>query len=372
MESTLIILSIPIFFAFIGVELCVARRRGRRALPLRRLDRQPRQRHRPADHRRLRRPDHRRRLRLRLRPRAPRHASRRARSSPGSCSSSPSTSATTCSTAPRHRVNFLWAGHVVHHQSEEYNLSVALRQSWFGQQLTRVGLLPAARRSPASRRRCSSSCSRSTRSTSSGSTRAWSAASARSSGCSTRRRTTACTTASTRATSTRNYAGIFIIWDRLFGTFEPEGDEPVYGLVKPLGSFNPLWANLHYWFEIGAHVAAHAPPASTRSARLVRAARVAPGRSRRHRSSCPSPIAPARRCVRHAQPHARSLGGVAFAGVFGRRLVVHLRRRHRRRGAAGDRRRRGPGDLAGVITLGAIYSPAARAMIASAPRRSRR
>jgi alkylglycerol monooxygenase len=35
-----------------------------------------------------------------------------------------------------HRVNLLWAGHVVHHQSEEYNYSVALRQSWFGQQLT--------------------------------------------------------------------------------------------------------------------------------------------------------------------------------------------------------------------------------------------
>lgn len=30
-----------------------------------------------------------------------------------------------------HEVNFLWAIHVVHHQSEEYNLSVALRQAWF-------------------------------------------------------------------------------------------------------------------------------------------------------------------------------------------------------------------------------------------------
>ncbi|MGZ3443814.1 MAG: sterol desaturase family protein, partial [Polyangia bacterium] len=50
----------------------------------------------------------------------------------------------------------------------------------------------------------------------------------------------------------RNYAGVLIIWDRLFGTFEPEGDEPVYGLVKPLGSFNPLWANTHRWFEIAA------------------------------------------------------------------------------------------------------------------------
>ncbi len=48
----------------------------------------------------------------------------------------------------------------------------------------------------------------------------------------------------------RNYGGVFIVWDRLFGTFqeEREDDPVVYGLRKPLNSFNPLWANLHvYW-----------------------------------------------------------------------------------------------------------------------------
>ncbi|HWE29517.1 MAG TPA: sterol desaturase family protein, partial [Polyangia bacterium] len=50
----------------------------------------------------------------------------------------------------------------------------------------------------------------------------------------------------------RNYAGVLIVWDRLFGTFEPESVAPVYGLVKPLGSFNPLWANLHRWVEIAS------------------------------------------------------------------------------------------------------------------------
>jgi len=50
----------------------------------------------------------------------------------------------------------------------------------------------------------------------------------------------------------KNYAGVFIIWDRLLGTFEPEGVEPVYGLVKPLGSFSPLWANVHRWVEIAS------------------------------------------------------------------------------------------------------------------------
>jgi hypothetical protein len=41
-----------------------------------------------------------------------------------------------------------------------------------------------------------------------------------------------------------------IVWDRLFGTFAREGDEPVYGITKPLRSFNALWANLDYWSEM--------------------------------------------------------------------------------------------------------------------------
>lgn len=51
----------------------------------------------------------------------------------------------------------------------------------------------------------------------------------------------------------RNYAGILIIWDRLFGTFEPErADEPCrYGVVKNLGDFNLLRAAFHEWVAIG-------------------------------------------------------------------------------------------------------------------------
>ncbi len=48
----------------------------------------------------------------------------------------------------------------------------------------------------------------------------------------------------------KNYAGMFIIWDRLFGTFELEVDQPVYGITRPLRSWNPLWANLYYWIEL--------------------------------------------------------------------------------------------------------------------------
>ena len=48
----------------------------------------------------------------------------------------------------------------------------------------------------------------------------------------------------------RNYGGVFILWDRLFSSFQEElAEEPVYfGLRKPLRSWNPLWANIHvYW-----------------------------------------------------------------------------------------------------------------------------
>jgi sterol desaturase/sphingolipid hydroxylase (fatty acid hydroxylase superfamily) len=63
----------------------------------------------------------------------------------------------------------------------------------------------------------------------------------------------------------RNYAGILIIWDRLFGTFEPETDEeaPRYGIVRNLGDFNLIRAVFHEWVAIGADLA-HA-----RSAREV-------------------------------------------------------------------------------------------------------
>jgi len=47
----------------------------------------------------------------------------------------------------------------------------------------------------------------------------------------------------------RNYAGILIVWDRLFGTFQPELDEEPcrYGIVKNLGDFNILRAVFHEW-----------------------------------------------------------------------------------------------------------------------------
>ncbi len=48
----------------------------------------------------------------------------------------------------------------------------------------------------------------------------------------------------------KNYGGILIIWDRIFGTFEPEKAKVKYGITTPLNSYNPLWANTHAWFEM--------------------------------------------------------------------------------------------------------------------------
>ncbi len=48
----------------------------------------------------------------------------------------------------------------------------------------------------------------------------------------------------------RNYGGILIIWDRLFGSFQEEEETPVYGVTKPLRSYNPVWANVEYWVEM--------------------------------------------------------------------------------------------------------------------------
>ncbi len=146
-----------------------------------------------------------------------------------------------------HEVNLLWAAHVVHHQSEFYNLGTALRQTSSGVLLGWLFYLPMALlgvpvevfaaaalidllyqfwihteligslgwfdrwfASPSNHR---------------------------------------VHHAVNQRYLDRNYGGILIIWDRLFNSFEPEDlNEPcVYGTRAPLGSFNPLWANLEVY-----------------------------------------------------------------------------------------------------------------------------
>ncbi|MFZ4690767.1 MAG: sterol desaturase family protein [Polymorphobacter sp.] len=56
----------------------------------------------------------------------------------------------------------------------------------------------------------------------------------------------------------RNYGGMFIVWDRLFGTYADErADEPVvYGVRKALRSYDPVWANLHHYADLAREAAA--------------------------------------------------------------------------------------------------------------------
>lgn len=148
-----------------------------------------------------------------------------------------------------HEVHILWAGHVVHHSSEEYNLTVALRQSSLHGLFTWVFYLPLAILGvPAV---VFIACHAlnliyqfwiHTRAV--GRLPAWIEA--------------VMNTPSHHRVhhgvnpkyQDRNYAGVFITWDKWFGTWVPEEEEPVYGITHPLGSWNPVWANVHVFVEI--------------------------------------------------------------------------------------------------------------------------
>ncbi len=146
-----------------------------------------------------------------------------------------------------HEISVLWAAHAVHHQSEEYNLSTALRQTstgflfgwifylplfalgfpfevlitvsavnliyqfWVHTRLIgRLGPLEAVMMTPSHHR---------------------------------------VHHAQNERYIDKNYGGMFIVWDRLFGTYEPERDEEpvVFGVRRPLASWNPFWANLQVY-----------------------------------------------------------------------------------------------------------------------------
>ena len=48
----------------------------------------------------------------------------------------------------------------------------------------------------------------------------------------------------------RNHGSILIVWDRLFGTFEPEDEPVVYGLTKNIDTFNPVRIATHEYVDI--------------------------------------------------------------------------------------------------------------------------
>jgi sterol desaturase/sphingolipid hydroxylase (fatty acid hydroxylase superfamily) len=150
-----------------------------------------------------------------------------------------------------HRSRVWWAAHVNHHSSQHYNLSTALRQTWTGGLFEWVLWLPLALVGfpPALivfEKGVSLVYQFWIHTETVGRLPAWFEA--------------VMNTPSHHrvhhATNPRyldrNYAGIFIIWDRLFGSFaaEESSDPCRYGLVKNIGTFNPLRIALHEWVSI--------------------------------------------------------------------------------------------------------------------------
>jgi alkylglycerol monooxygenase len=148
-----------------------------------------------------------------------------------------------------HEVNAFWAAHVVHHQSEEYNLAVALRQGAFQPAFSWVFYLPLALLGfpPLMFLTVSSIDTL---------YQFW--IHTRAIGRLGPLELVLNTPSNHRVHHgrnpkyiDRNHGGILIVWDRLFGTYQKEEEEPAYGITTPLRSFNPVWAHLHYWVELG-------------------------------------------------------------------------------------------------------------------------
>jgi sterol desaturase/sphingolipid hydroxylase (fatty acid hydroxylase superfamily) len=147
-----------------------------------------------------------------------------------------------------HERRILWAVHSVHHSSQEYNLTTALRLSWLEslyewiffvpllligfdaiqvlssllmvvlyqtwihtEKIGRLGSLDGIFNTPSVHR---------------------------------------IHHATNAAYIDKNYGGFLIIWDRLFGTYQTETEKPVYGITKQLGSSNPLTINFHEFGSI--------------------------------------------------------------------------------------------------------------------------
>jgi sterol desaturase/sphingolipid hydroxylase (fatty acid hydroxylase superfamily) len=146
-----------------------------------------------------------------------------------------------------HRVRWWWMEHVTHHSSTHYNLSTALRQPWFGPltglvlvggPMVLMGFHPSFIAFAAGLNLVY---------------QFWihTEAVGRMPGWFEAVFNTPSHHRVHHATNPRyldaNYAGVFIIWDKMFGTFVPEldRDPPVYGTVKPLKSHNPVVVAYH-------------------------------------------------------------------------------------------------------------------------------
>ncbi len=55
----------------------------------------------------------------------------------------------------------------------------------------------------------------------------------------------------------KNFGGVLIVWDRLFGTYEPLGEPVRYGIGRSLGSHNPAYVGLHGWIDLVKRMRGH-------------------------------------------------------------------------------------------------------------------
>jgi alkylglycerol monooxygenase len=144
-----------------------------------------------------------------------------------------------------HEINLFWGGHVVHHQSEEYNLSVALRQSSFQVIWTFAFSLPIAVLGFQTTDFILISALNTLYQfwihTEAINKMGWF-------------EYVFNTPSHHRVHHGRNpkyidknHAGSLIIWDKMFGTFQPEEERPTYGITKPINSWNAVWANFDHY-----------------------------------------------------------------------------------------------------------------------------
>ena len=160
-----------------------------------------------------------------------------------------------------HTVNIFWGAHIVHHQSEEYNLSVALRQSWFHNLMAFPIFLPLPIMGFDPMIFFAALTAHTlyqfwihTRLTFGMKIPSWLNYWV------VKPLEYVFNTPSHHRVHhaiephyvDKNYAGVFIILDRVFGTFKEEKAEPTYGITKPLNSWNPTWANVHYYRDMWA------------------------------------------------------------------------------------------------------------------------
>jgi sterol desaturase/sphingolipid hydroxylase (fatty acid hydroxylase superfamily) len=148
-----------------------------------------------------------------------------------------------------HEINLFWGGHVVHHQSEEYNLSVALRQSSLQVIWTFAFSLPLAfmgfRTLDFALMSSLITLYQFWIHTETINKMGWFEYILN-------------TPSHHRVHHGRdpkyidkNHAGTLIIWDRMFGTFQQEEERPTYGITKPINSWNAVFANFSHYVEMG-------------------------------------------------------------------------------------------------------------------------